>query len=240
MSDYRRQVYDLYVSAHLRDDADYSPTGYERASTFLHQRFRRWLPPDKGAAVLDLGCGHGKALFWLQRQGYTDLSGIDYSPEQVERARRIVPAVEKGDFFALLEGCQERYDFILALDVIEHFNPEEALRLGKTVHQALRPGGRFLVQTLNADSPFEGHLHYGDLTHQSTYNARSLETLMRLAGFSRVEFAALGPVAHGPLSAVRWLLWKFIALGLVGYHLVEGGNTGGGIFTQCFAACAHK
>lgn len=240
MSDYRRQVYELYVSAHLRQDANVSSEAYDQASRFLRRRYGRWLPQDKGAAILDVGCGHGKTLYWLRQEGYRNLNGIDISPEQVELARRVLPEVQQGDFFGLLEGRQNSYDLVIALDVIEHFRKEEALRLTQLVFDALRPGGRFLVQTVNGSSPFAGHQRYHDLTHETAFTTHSLESLLRLCGFKRVDFAPLGPIVHGPVSAVRWFLWRLIALGLAGYHLVEAGATGGAVFTQCFAACAHK
>ena len=110
----------------------------------------------------------------------------------------------------------------------------------RAIHQALRPSGRLLIQTINADSPLYAHILYGDPTHQTAYTTRSLETLLRVAGFQRVEFAALGPVAHGPVSAFRWLLHRLIILGLVAYHFAENGTVGNAVFTQCFAACAEK
>ncbi len=237
---FRQQVYGAYVSAHLRDEVDFSPATYEATTVFLRRRYQQWLPKDKGAAILDLGCGSGKVLFWLRREGFANLSGIDISPEQVDRARLIHPGVQLGDFFSFLEGSRDRYDLVFALDVIEHFRTEEALRLAAAVHGALRPGGRFVVQTVNGSSPFSGHQRNHDLTHEAAYTAHSIETLFRLAGFKRVDVAALGPVVHGPVSALRWLLWRLIVLGLVSYQLIEMGTTGGGVFTQCFAACAHK
>jgi 2-polyprenyl-3-methyl-5-hydroxy-6-metoxy-1,4-benzoquinol methylase len=237
---YRDKVYGEYVSAHMSRVRDYSPRGYETAALFCRRRFKRWLPPDKGAAILELGCGHGHFLYWLRQEGYENLLGVDISGEQLELARRIHPNVVEADLVGFLKNRQQLYDVIVALDVIEHFRKEEALELARLVAAALRPGGRFLLQTLNADSPFEGHHRYGDLTHETAFNPKSLETLLRLAGFRRVEFAALGPVVHGPVSAVRWVLWNLIVLGLAGYQLVEAGTAGSWIFTQCMAACAQK
>ncbi|MFQ5694620.1 MAG: class I SAM-dependent methyltransferase, partial [Terriglobia bacterium] len=198
------------------------------------------LPAHKNAAVLELGCGHGTFLYWLRKEGYLNLTGIDASREQVDLARRVWPAVQQGDLRPFLETVNERYDFIAALDVLEHFSRQEGLNLVRAVQRALRPGGAFLLQTLNADSPFMGQQRYGDLTHEVAYNRRSLATLLRLAGFQRMEFVALGPVAHGPVSALRWLLWRGIVLGLKGYQLIEMGTADGAIFTQGFAACAYK
>ncbi len=239
MTDYRDEIYSQYATHHVRSQLHPTTAG-KRAARFLRRRFHRWLPADKNASILDLGCGSGPALYWLQQEGYTRLAGIDASPEQVQLARQVCPQVEQAEALAFLEQQRELYDLIIALDVIEHFRQDETLGLMRAIHQALRPSGRLLIQTINADSPLYAHILYGDPTHQTAYTTRSLETLLRVAGFHRVEFAALGPVAHGPVSALRWLLWRFIVLGLATYHLIETGTPSKGIFTQCFAACAEK
>ncbi len=239
MTDYRDDIYSLYATHHVGQRLAPAEAG-ARVAGFLRRRYRRWLPADPQAAILDLGCGNGSVLYWLQQEGYTRLAGVDTSPEQVELARQVCPAVEKADARAFLAAHPEQYDAILALDFLEHFRREEALPLLRGVHQALRPGGRVILQTINADSPLHAHILYGDPTHQTAYTARSLETLVRVAGFERVEFRPLGPVPHGPVSAVRWLLWQLIALGLRAYHLIEMGTADRAIFTQCFAACAWK
>ena len=42
------------------------------------------LPAGKDSAVLDIGCGMGFALWYLQRKGYTNCSGIDIDRGQVD------------------------------------------------------------------------------------------------------------------------------------------------------------
>ena len=44
---------------------------------------------DDNDVVLDLGCGNGGFVYWLQHMGYKNSYGIDISPEQVEFANRL-------------------------------------------------------------------------------------------------------------------------------------------------------
>ena len=53
------------------------------------QRFLHLLPTRKDAAILDLGCGYGKFLYFLQNEGYTETRGIDLNPQQLEVARSL-------------------------------------------------------------------------------------------------------------------------------------------------------
>jgi trans-aconitate methyltransferase len=68
---------------------------------------------EPGHSVLEVGCGAGALLFVLTRRGLR-ISGIDYSPTQIERARTVLP---QGSF-ACLEATalppEPRQDYVLA------------------------------------------------------------------------------------------------------------------------------
>jgi SAM-dependent methyltransferase len=83
--------------------------------------------------ILDYGCGAGKFLRFLQRNGYTEASGYD----------PYVPAYADG------RVLDERYDAIVTWDVVEHVeDPREFLR---TLARLLRPEGLLVIGTPNAD-----------------------------------------------------------------------------------------
>jgi len=56
--------------------------------------FRAWyydcIPEDKNARILDIGCGDGKFLFFLQQNGYSAIEGVELSSQQAEEARKYV------------------------------------------------------------------------------------------------------------------------------------------------------
>jgi cyclopropane fatty-acyl-phospholipid synthase-like methyltransferase len=41
---------------------------------------------DRSARILDLGCGHGVFIYFHREAGYTNVVGVDKSPEQVAEA----------------------------------------------------------------------------------------------------------------------------------------------------------
>ena len=54
----------------------------------LHERLaHRWLPDDTALPVVDLACDHGSFLHWLMTRSYSNVIGVDSSPEQVALAR---------------------------------------------------------------------------------------------------------------------------------------------------------
>ncbi len=240
---YRQRVYDTYVSQGIKlQGACYSEEEYRRWANAALFRLRGWLPPDRNEAILDMGCGPGNFLYLLARLGYTNLTGVDLSPEQVALARQWCPqaTIVHGDARKVLAENVGRFGLVAGFDVIEHFRKEELLELSVLVAQALRPGGRVILQTLNAESPW-GLMHrYGDLTHEVGFTTSSLAHLLRLAGLSALEARECGPYPHGVKSCVRAFLWSLIRAGLMVWNLAETGSSGSRVYTRILVGSAVK
>ncbi len=240
---YRKKFYRQYVSKQVRPGGG-EPTAedYQLWAQGAERRFAGWLPEDKSVPILDMGCGAGNFLFALQRLGYSDLTGVDLSPEQVAVAIRWCPGAKivEGDVFDVLKANPGRFALISGLDILEHFRKEEALTFLELIHRALRPGGRLILQTPNAASPFVGSVAYSDFTHEWFYSPRGLERLLGMAGFTGYECRESGPFAHGLKSWLRTAAWRAVRIGLKLYDLVETGGDNGGIYTRVFVATAVK
>jgi SAM-dependent methyltransferase len=104
-----------------------------------------------GDHVLDLGCGAGAIALFLADQG-AHVTGIDLAPGLIgmakeEAARRGSTATFiQGDALVYPLGVGE-YDLVVCIgNVISDFPHEEISQFRDRVHQALRPGGRFVIQ----------------------------------------------------------------------------------------------
>lgn len=239
---YRDKIYQKYSTvfqgknASLTFDAAFADAQAE----VFEKRFGLHLPADKNAAIVDLACGGGNFLYFLKKRGYTNLTGVDLSPQQVTLARQVIPQVEEGDVIAFLEKSPGRLDLITAFDLIEHLTKDEVLSFLEKAYIALKPGGKLILQTPNGDSPFVGTVLYGDFTHEICLNPASVTKLLKLCGFSDSYCHEMGPVAHGVVSWVRRLLWWKVRLMLKFIHLIETGATGSGVFTRVFYVVAIK
>jgi 2-polyprenyl-3-methyl-5-hydroxy-6-metoxy-1,4-benzoquinol methylase len=96
-----------------------------------------------------------------------------------------------------MERRQDTFDLITGFDVIEHLHKPEVLRFLDAAFRALRPGGRLVLQTPNADSPWGTMHRYNDFTHEVCFNPNALSRLLKLAGFDQVEAREAGPVSFG-------------------------------------------
>ncbi|HXG28764.1 MAG TPA: class I SAM-dependent methyltransferase [Nevskiales bacterium] len=236
VSDYRARIYARYASRFQSAPDVFDVAAARRWGLAYRHYLRGWLPPDRDARVLDIACGGGKLLQFYLDAGYTDVHGVDVSPEQVALARQVTPNVTEAnvlDYLAVREG---QFDLICGLDIVEHFRKDEVLTFLDLCHAALKPGGRLVLQTPNAESPWGTHHRYNDLTHELGFNPNALSRLLALVGFAAIEAREQGPVPWGysAASTLRWCVWQAIRAGLKVWNIAETGDSGSGVFTRVF------
>jgi 2-polyprenyl-3-methyl-5-hydroxy-6-metoxy-1,4-benzoquinol methylase len=131
---YRAAAVDIW-----QDSATQRPD-WERAAHHI-----RAMGPDR--TILDVGCFDGGFLAFLG-DAYRR-SGIEIQPQAAQRAAdRGVEIV--GSDLATLDGLRNRYDVVVALDVIEHVaDPKAFLRALASV---TKPEGTIIIATGNTDA----------------------------------------------------------------------------------------
>lgn len=237
---YRKRIYPRYTSNRMPAFLMYSELDYARAAKPILHRLRGWLPAERKSHCLDVACGVGQLLYALKTAGYTNLCGVDISPEQVAAAKRVWSDVREADAISFLRSHTENFHFITCFDIVEHFAKDELFDFLDALYGALRPGGRVIFQTPNAESPWGLMLRYGDLTHELAFDPNSLSHALSLAGFNNFEVRGSGPYIHGMRSLVRWVMWRGISAGLRLWNLAETGSAGSGVYTRVFVAKADK
>lgn len=183
-----------------------------------------WMPQEKSARILDAACGHGNALYAFHSWGYSNLEGVDLSEEQVYEARKRFPQVVCGDVITFLSSHSEQYELITAFDLLEHLPPDEASAFLDGAYQALREGGRLVLQTPNAAGARPGNLMWGDITHCHFYAPCALRQLLNLTGFTDINFRETCPLAHGIKSFCRVWLWKCLRIIMSTCDIIETGK----------------
>jgi len=238
--DHKSRIYKNYASDIQVCKKNLGNSEVDRYGRIYKWYLRNWMPKDKQANILDAGCGCGHLLQCFSMWGYSNVTGVDVSPEQVKFAKKIHPNVIQADTLEFIEGQKEQFDLIVAIDLIEHFTKEEVVRFLDACHKSLKSGGQLIIQTPNADSPFGPIPGFGDFTHEIYLNIGSLRGVMTVCGFIEIEGRETGPIPYGLFSLLRWILWKLIRLMIMSYNIIETSGPGSGIFTRVFIARGIK
>ncbi len=241
-TNYRARIYENYASNFQDAPETFDETAAWQWGRAQRYYLRQWLPTDKNAHIVDLACGGGKLLYFFKRMGYTNITGVDISPEQVKLAKQVTPDVEEANVLVWLEAHPASFDLISGFDIVEHFHKDEVLRFLDACYGALKPGGRLVLQTPNACSPWGTVHRYNDFTHEVGFNPNALSRLLNLVGFQWIESRETGPIAlgHSLKSTVRYLIWQCIRASLKLWNLAETGGAGSGVFTRVFLIAGVK
>lgn len=211
---YKDKFYAKYVSTHLSPYKGKATSDTLKGMAIVWGKiFGRFLPENKSARIIDLGCGYGSIVWWLQKSGFTSVQGIDISAEQVEIGRSLgVTNIEQADIKEFLQDKKDSYDMIFMRSIIEHFYKQDMFEILSLCYKSLKNEGRIIIQVPNAESPFGGHTRYGDFTHEIAFTATSMSQLLRVVGFNEVHSYPYGPLPYllDPISLLRFVLWKII------------------------------
>ncbi len=141
--------------------ATYDQEPFTGATTEELAFLRSVLDLRPGTRLLDVGCGTGRHAVPLAQAGI-EVTGVDLSPEMLERAA--ARAARAGAEVALLPadarqlpGALVGFDaaiclcegaFCLVADGVEPIDHDRSIL--RSIHDALRPGGRLVLTALNA------------------------------------------------------------------------------------------
>ena len=180
----RKVDYSRYYLKWHKDDADHLKyvTSHYRSLIGPH------LPANKDEFILDIGCGTGLALLFLRGSGYHSIKGVDTDTGQVKIAQsKNLPVSRVEDTVVFLHKHRNTAGCILCLDVLEHIPKENQIEFLAGIFEALKPGGKLILTTPNANSALAARWRYNDWTHQTSFTEHSLDFVLYQAGFHKIE-----------------------------------------------------
>ncbi len=131
-----------YYSANANDVAQ----RYEAAQSSLGERFATAFAP--GGRVLDIGCGSGRDLAELGRQGFQPF-GLDGTPEFVQLAQEFHPELKGRVIQGLLPDFPVpfggAFDGVLCCAVLMHIDSTELFNAALSIKRCLKVNGRLLI-----------------------------------------------------------------------------------------------
>jgi SAM-dependent methyltransferase len=165
--------------------------GSENAIRERQRSYGDWFRGVPGA-VLDCGCGRGEFVGLLREAGI-EAEGVDSNRITVALAQGRGLPVTAGDAFARLQAAHG-LGGVAAIQFVEHLDPGAVRDFLGLAFEALAPGGRLLVETINPDSAYAMRAYRLDPTHRWPVPAPTLSLFVRDAGFVESEIRFLSPV----------------------------------------------
>ncbi len=142
-------------------------------------------------SVLELGCGNGLFLRFLAHMGADDFIGVDGDPRIMdELPANIASSVHILDFVEFFDSdlARKQFDRVVLFDVLEHFAPEDAANLLRSVAGLLSDDGLVVIRVPNMASPLALGVQYNDVTHGTAFSPGSIRQVASVAGLEPVTF----------------------------------------------------
>lgn len=167
------------------------PDGYKE---LLHKQYEAYLPflPATGGAVLDIGCGAGEFLAFLESKNIPAL-GIDLEEKEVHRAVSQGLQARQADGLEYLKSNDRHYRAIALIEVAEHIPSENLLHLLQAAVNKLQPGGILLIETINLRHPLAMQGFYTDPSHTRPLADDYLAFLLQWLGLEQVRIIYSSP-----------------------------------------------
>jgi SAM-dependent methyltransferase len=141
-----RRGYDQVSRAYRSDDGRSNANGPESTSNYIPwlEELATLMPAP--ARILDLGCGAGvPADRWLVHAGF-EVTGLDISEVQIERARALVPGVTfVCDDLVSFDVDPGSVDAVISFYALIHVPLQDQRELSPRIVTWLRPGGLLMA-----------------------------------------------------------------------------------------------
>ena len=170
---------------------------YDEGTSQMHKDLTRevvkkYIDPlnlPKDFKMIDVGCGVGYFLDEMKEQGYTDLTGITLSPNDIKACEDKGHAIKKYDmsFLPQKDGYyDESVDFIFSRHSLEH-SPYPIFTLIE-YNRVLKQHGKIYIEMPAPDCERQ---HEWNLNHYSILGRNQLAALLDRTGFTINTFDVL-------------------------------------------------
>lgn len=184
------------------------------ANDYVH----RWIPmraemrsdllpyiPEDCRSIVEIGCGEAPLGAAIKARQRSRVVGIELDPEAAAVARKRIDSVYCGDVRHIVSILDERFDCIVASEILEHV--DDPWSLLADVRRIATPKGRLVISIPNAaNASIIGDLLTGrfDYTyiglacvgHLRFFTRRSIEEMLTIAGWHLVAMTPQRVASH--------------------------------------------
>ncbi|MBI3444147.1 MAG: class I SAM-dependent methyltransferase [Magnetospirillum sp.] len=140
---------------------------------------------DPSMSVLEIGCGTGIFLRYLQARGFKDVVGLDsdlgLAPVLDDLSGFDIQLVDGKAYLAQVSG--PRFDRIVLFDVAEHLPEPVLAELMRSLARVLKPGGKVVMRSPNCASPWGLKMQFDTFDHITPITSGRMNELAAATGF---------------------------------------------------------
>jgi SAM-dependent methyltransferase len=100
---------------------------------------------NQNIAILDMGCGTGGLISYLNQKGYTNIKGFDFSQDAVNFCTQKKLPVVKGSLMDVDLMESEKQDVLICNDVLYFFDKKDLTNLFNKMSQKLKSNGILVI-----------------------------------------------------------------------------------------------
>jgi SAM-dependent methyltransferase len=145
--------------------------------------------------VLDIGCGRGEFLELCRENGIGAM-GIDIDADMVLFCQEKGLDVRQADAIGFLDTIEDGLlGGVFMSQVVEHMDPNSLIKLIELCYRKQSDHSYFISETINPESLFVfAHSYYIDMSHVFPAHPKTIEFLLRSAGYQDISMMSLSPV----------------------------------------------
>jgi len=192
-------IFDNYLSDHyatvekidFKNDSDVQSLLQENSRVLNHNLGHLFSENvEKTSAILDLGCGYGSFLYFLQSKKYINVTGVDISTQEIALCEKIFNSYNfvREDILKFVSNTEQKFDVVYLSHVVEHIKKKDLFVFLEGVKRILNDQGIFVIVAPNSAAYFNAAANrYGDWTHEIGFTELSLRQVLMVARFSDIE-----------------------------------------------------
>lgn len=215
--------------------------GYGKFLKFYKRNYLAHLPKDKDISALIVSCGPGYFVNLLNKEGYSNVLGIDSDQHKIQYAQDKGLNCRVHKAFDFLTEYKDRFDLIVAEQEINHLTKDEIVEFLNLCRNRLNDGGMLIVHSLNGGNPITGSEALAqNFDHYNSFTEYSLRQVLKLAHFDDITIIPLNLYVFykNPLNYVGIFLETLLTLFFRFTFMLYGKSNR--IFTKKIGAISRK
>ncbi|MCF2514323.1 methyltransferase domain-containing protein [Sphingomonas sp. G124] len=183
-------------------------------SAYYEQNYRSFLPVDRQAAILDIGCGRGDFVRYLHSLGYRNITAVDMDEDVIATLQGFegVTARRQEITDQLPAQLSGPWDLIVIRQMIYYLDRRQAPVFVRSLAGSLNADGRVIVEIFNGALLSSRFTELKDPAILTAYTELGLRRLLEWNGLSVERLVGAQSGGSWLYRLLQWLEFRIYRL----------------------------